>query len=94
MGTCTHDSPSAKDETTMRAMSKERQDITLFLSFCIEQYKTAKGISGKEAMQTLDRYGVLKYLEEFYDVLHTQGRQWLLADIDEFIDNRRKEAAR
>lgn len=78
----------------MRAMSKERQDITLFLSFCIEQYKTAKGISGKEAMQTLDRYGVLKYLEEFYDVLHTQGRQWLLADIDEFIDNRRKEAAR
>lgn len=72
-------------------MNKENQDIALFISFCIEQYKTAKGISGEDAMRLLSRYGVLEYLNEFYDVLHTQGRQWLLADIDDFINNRKKE---
>lgn len=72
-----------------KAMSKEQQDISYFISFCIEQYKNAKGISGEEAMQTLSRYGVLEYLQEFFDVLHTQSYQWILADIDEFIDKRK-----
>lgn len=72
-------------------MSKENQDRALFISFCIEQYKTAKGMTGEEAMHVLSRYKVLEYLNEFYDVLHTQGWQWILADIDEFISNRKKE---
>lgn len=72
-------------------MEQKTEDIAMFISFCIEQYKTAKGISGEEAMRTLSHYGVLEYLEECFDVLHTQGHQWLLADIDEFIANRKKE---
>lgn len=63
----------------------------MFISFCIEQYKTAKGMNGEAAMLTLSRYGVLEYLQECYEVLHTQGRQWLLADIDEFINNRKQQ---
>ena len=34
-------------------------------------------------------YGVLEYIEEFYDVLHTFGQQYILADIEEFIESRR-----
>lgn len=75
-------------------MSKENQDIALFISFCIEQYKMAKGLTGEEAMRILSRYGVLDYLNEFYDVLHTQGGQWLLADMDEFIANRKKKESK
>lgn len=70
-------------------MSKKNQDIKLFLSFCIELYKTANRMTGKEAMQELNRYVVMEYLNEFYDVLHTQGRQWILADINEFIIQRK-----
>ena len=72
-------------------MNNNQQDIALFLSFCIEQYKAAKGMTGKEAMQELDRYGVLEYLSKFYDVLHTQGRQWILADIEDFISHHKQE---
>lgn len=72
-------------------MDKENQDKAYFISFCIEQYKNAKGLAGAEAMQVFSRYGVLEYLQEFFDVLHTQSSQWILADIDEFIDVRRKE---
>lgn len=42
-------------------------------------------------MRTLDEYGVLEYLEEHFDVLHTQSHQWIMEDIDEFIDIRKKE---
>lgn len=73
-------------------MNKRKLDIAYFLSFCIEQYKKEKGISGAEAAQLLQGYGVLEYLKEHFEVLHTQSKQWLLADIDEFI-KLRKEAA-
>ena len=74
-------------------MDKRNLDIAYFLSFCIEQYKTEKGISGADAVQVLKLYGVLEYLAEHFDVLHTQSKQWLLADIVEFI-HIRKEACR
>lgn len=75
-------------------MDKEIQDKAYFISFCIEQYKNEKGLTGEQAMMTLYDYGVLKYLEENFDVLHTQSRQWILEDIDEFINLRRKENTR
>lgn len=73
-------------------MNKRNLDIAYFLSFCIEQYKTAKHISGYEAARRLSNYGVLEYLEDNYEVLHTQSRQWILEDIDEFIKIREEKA--
>ena len=61
------------------------------ISFYIEQYKNEKGLTGEEALQEFVRFGVMEYLQEFFDVLHTQSTQWVLADIDDFINNRKKE---
>ena len=61
--------------------------IPLFLSFCIEQYKEAHNISGKEAMTRLSDSGVLDYLEDNYEVIHTQSPQWILQDIEDFMQN-------
>lgn len=36
-------------------------------------------------MQHLDKYGVLEYLQEHFEVLHTQSAAWLVEEIDEFI---------
>lgn len=69
----------------------QQRDIAYFLSFCIEQYKSAKGLTGKEAMRQLSEYEVLDYLNENFEALHTQSRQWLLEDIDEFIKIRREK---
>lgn len=74
-------------------MSKHDQDIAYFLSFCIEQYKADKGISGSESAKILACYGVLDYLADHYEVLHTQSRQWLLEDIDDFIKLRKEGKA-
>jgi hypothetical protein len=73
-------------------MEENKQlDIAYFISFCIEQYKNAKGFTGEQAMSVLANYGVLDYLEEHFEVLHTQSHQWILEDIDEFIRLRKKD---
>ena len=72
-------------------MDKQQQNVAYFLTFCIEQYKNEKGLTGEEAMKELNRYGVLDYLCDHFEILHTQSRQWLLADIDEFINTRKTQ---
>ena len=70
-------------------MNKNLKDITYFISFCIEQYMIEKGINEDEVISIFSEYGVLDYLKDYFDVLHTQGRQWLVADIEEFINTRK-----
>ena len=43
------------------------------------------GMSGEAVLNLFDEKGVTQYLMEYYDVLHTQGEKWIVADIDEFI---------
>ena len=72
-------------------MNKQKQDIAYFLSFCIEQYKKAKGIDGAEVIKTFAKFDVFDYLNNHFEILHTQSRQWILEDIDEFIAVRKGE---
>lgn len=60
-----------------------------FKAFCFEAYRAEKGLTGKEAMELFVKYGVLEYLGKFYDVLHSTGRDYLVQDIDLFIDARK-----
>lgn len=70
---------------------KSKQDIAYFLAFCMEQYKHAKGLSGQEVLALFDQYGVLEYLSNHFEVLHTQGVQWIIEDIEEFIKIRKEK---
>lgn len=74
-------------------MDKRNLDIAYFLSFCIEQYKETKHLPGAEAAKIFSQYGVLEYLEEHFEALHSQSRQWIMEDIEEFINLRKGEAA-
>ena len=42
-------------------------------------------MSGDEVVALFDRYEVLPYLEDNFEVLHTQSHQWLMEEIDELI---------
>lgn len=59
--------------------------VSLFKTFCLEQYKEKHQISGMEALQLFDRNDVLSYLQECYEPLHTQGAGYIVDDIDEYI---------
>jgi hypothetical protein len=61
-----------------------------FKAFCLEQYKYAHNLNGSEALRLFMQYGVMDYIESFYDVLHTFGAGYIVSDIDEFIATRRR----
>ena len=74
-------------------MSKKDKDIALFVAFCIEEYGVAKGMTGKQVFDLFTQYGVTDYLSNCFEPLHTQGRQWLIEEIDEFIEIRKNKEA-
>ncbi len=45
--------------------------INDFIVFCMEIYKSKKSMTGKEVYELFEKYGVLNYLQEGYEVLHT-----------------------
>ena len=73
-------------------MDKKVKDISYFISFCVEQYMKERNMNEEEVLRTFSACGVLEYLDEYFDVLHTQSRQWLVADIEDFIQKRREQA--
>jgi hypothetical protein len=60
-----------------------------FKVFCFEAYRADKKLTGREAMTLFKKYGVLDYLDVCFDVLHTTGRDYIVEDIDLFIDARK-----
>lgn len=65
-------------------MSKEGS----FLIFCIEQYKTAKELSGKQVMELFRKYRVSEYIVSCFEALHTTGTNYIIEDIDLYIEAR------
>lgn len=70
-------------------MKDKELDIAYFLSFCMEQYKNKHKISGEEVATLFERHGVLSYLKDNFEVLHTQGHRWMMEEIDELIDKQK-----
>ena len=68
-------------------------EITPFIVYCIEEYKTAENLSGKEVIELFNRYHVLDYIRAFYTSLHTTGRQYIVNDIKLFIRSRQSSSS-
>ena len=58
-----------------------------FIIFCLEHYRHFRHITALDALSTFRKAGVFEYLTEGYEVLHTQGRDYIVSDIDDFIRN-------
>lgn len=64
------------------------EDIAFFLSWCIEEYAAEKNMTSTDTAAFFEKTGILNYLEENAEVLHTQGRNFILSDIGEFLKAR------
>ena len=61
-----------------------------FYTFCLENYATRKRLSGMQAWVLFKETGADEYVIDNYDLLHTQGMDYILDDIQRFINRRRK----
>lgn len=66
----------------------EKAKIAEFVAFCIEMYAKAKHISGAAAAALFEQFGAIGYLARGYDVLHTMGEDWLVADVEDYLKAR------
>ncbi|MDR1185958.1 MAG: DUF3791 domain-containing protein [Bifidobacteriaceae bacterium] len=57
-----------------------------FLAYCVETYKGAKELSGREVFELFRRTGAWDYLWDSYDALHTTGPEYTTDQIDKFIE--------
>ncbi|MCF0248506.1 MAG: DUF3791 domain-containing protein [Synergistes sp.] len=64
-----------------------------FLIYCVELYRSAKKISGRELSSLFTRYGVWNYIYDSYEALHTTGAKYIINDIDLFIEARASSEA-
>lgn len=65
-------------------------DQVRFLAYCIEMYKRAKGATGRQVFELFEHYGAIEYIMDCYGALHTTGTQYIVADLDQFIANRKR----
>ena len=64
-----------------------------FLSYCTERYKSVKGLNGRQVSELFTKYQVWKYIYSCFEALHTTGENYIIEDIDLYIDARRSGAA-
>ena len=61
-----------------------------FYAYCLENYAILKNIGGMKAWVLFKETGADKYIANNYDLLHTQGVEYIIEDIDRFISKRKK----
>lgn len=78
-----------KEKSKQKQKENHSASILLFLSFCVENYKEHKNLDAEETLLLFNKYGVLAYLEDVFETLHTQGKDYIMSEIDEYINNRK-----
>lgn len=68
-------------------MSREGE----FLIYCIEIYKIAKSMTGRETINMFEKYRVSDYIKKYYEALHTTGEKYIINDIDMYITECKSE---
>lgn len=57
-----------------------------FLIYCLEIYKNARNLTGKQVAELFDRYQLWDYIYSNFGALHTTGANYIIHDIDQYID--------
>ena len=60
-----------------------------FLVYCTEQYKSTKKLNGKQVSELFTAYKVWEYIYSCFEALHTTGANYIVEDIDAYIEARR-----
>lgn len=60
-----------------------------YLVFATEQYRAAKGLSGREVVDLFLKYDVERFIIDMYELFHIESEANMIAAVDEYIAKRR-----
>jgi len=58
-----------------------------FKAFCIELYADHTSIPSNKVFALFENNGILKMLDDDYDILHGHGFDYVMHDIDQIMEN-------
>ena len=58
-----------------------------FIVYCIEEYKSAKKLTGRQVVCIFDKYKLYDFIDNDYDSLHTFGGNNIVWNIEDYISN-------
>lgn len=61
----------------------------LFKMFCLENYKNAKNLSAVETLVLFSNHGVFEFLNETFEMLHTQDADYIVDTLTTYIKKKR-----
>ena len=59
-----------------------------FMVYCTEQYKAEKKLNGRQVAELFNQYRIWDYLYSCFEALHTTGTNYIVEDIDLYIEAR------
>ncbi|ABR46675.1 hypothetical protein Amet_0447 [Alkaliphilus metalliredigens QYMF] len=66
-------------------------DETLdFMVYCIESYKNAENLRGREAVELFNKYHVFDYIKASHGTQDMACREYIIEDLNMYIDARRQ----
>lgn len=65
-------------------------EVFEFYTYCLENYAVHKHLNGMRAWLTFKESGADEYIIDNYDLLHTQGLEYILDDVQRYISRRKK----
>ena len=80
------------EEEKLQKRRIELQDkILMFRVFCTESYCDIKDVYHEDVLSLFRQYDVFGFLDDTFEVLHTQDMQYIIETIDRYIKVRRRE---
>jgi hypothetical protein len=67
-------------------------DNAEFIAYCLEEYKVANGMTGKEVITLFNQYNIIDYIISCYGALHTMGGLAIAEDISSLIEGMKENA--
>ena len=81
-----------KEKLSEKQSQNADHKVLLFQVFCLENYKDHKVISADDAVHLFFKYDVFDYLEKVFEMLHTQGRDYIMNEIERYIKNKKRSS--
>jgi hypothetical protein len=78
-----------KEKAEQRKVQNDNSKILLFKMFCIENYREAKKKSTEEILLLFSTHGVFDFLNDNFEMLHTQDTEYILDTITTYINKKR-----
>lgn len=80
-----------EEEKRLRRRVDLPDKILMFRMFCIESYCDLNDVYHEDALILFRQYDVFEFLDETFEVLHTQDIVYIIETIDRYIKSRRRE---